>query len=212
MRLFVSLCACLSLSAATAAAQSPERGYVQGLGGVATTAVTDSLFAGAAAVRATGRLDVFGELGHLRNGIWKDLNDELDLAEEAIRQSIETQFGVDVSVSFDARVPVWYGLGGARIRGPRLRGLDTYAEVGIGFARLRPEVELEVAGERLDAEAGRLLSLEDERSELMSATGAGVAFRIAGPIRIEAGYRFSRIYGERPINVNRVHAGVGYSF
>lgn len=212
MRLFVLVCALLPFSVASATAQSADRGYLQAIGGAATTTVTDGMFGGVVAVRAVGRTEIFGELGHLRNGIWKSLDDELNAGADAIRQQIATQFGSDTPVSFTARVPVWYGVGGLRVRGPHVGRVDTFAEVGIGFARLRPEVELEIAGERLDAEAGRLLALEDERSELMSATGAGVAFRIGGPIRIEAGYRFSRIYGDRPVNVNRVHAGVGYVF
>ena len=197
--------------AAVSAQQSP-RGYVQAIGGVATTSATDATIGGAAALRVTDRLDVFGELGHLRNGIWKSLDDELSETGKAIADQIAVQFGTATIATFEARVPVWYGLGGVRAHGPRFGRLATYAEVGIGFARLRPEVRLEVNGERLDAEAGRLLALDEERSELMSAVGAGIAFRLFGPVRAEAGYRYSRIYGDRPVNVSRVHAGVGYAF
>ena len=200
------------LTAASSLAQTRDRGYVQGIGGVASTSVTDGVFAGAAAVRATDRLHVFGEIGHLRNGIWTSLDDELAATGAAITDQIAAQFGDGTTATFDARVPTWYGLGGARFLGPRLGALETYLEGGIGFARLRPEVRLNVGDQRLDSEVERLLSLEGERSELMSAAGAGVAFRIAGPIRVEAGYRFSRIHGDQPVNVNRVHAGLGFAF
>ncbi|HUF23825.1 MAG TPA: outer membrane beta-barrel protein [Vicinamibacterales bacterium] len=212
MRLPVFICALVALAASPATAQQDTRGYVQAIGGVATTAATDAILGGGAAIRATRRVEVFGELGRLRNGIWTSLDDELAAAGAAITQQIAAQFGTDTPASFDARVPVWYGLAGARVRGPRLGWLETYAEAGIGFARLRPEVRLEVAGERLDAEAGRLLTLDDERSELLSALGGGVAFRLAGPIRVEAGYRYARIHGDQPVNVNRLHAGLGYAF
>ncbi len=212
MRISSLICVLLTLTALPAAAQQDARGYVQGIAGFATTSATDVIFGGTAAIRATGRVDVFGEFGHLRNGIWKSLDEELTAAGDGIKQQIAAQFGTNTSASFEARVPVWYGLGGARIRGPRLGFFDTYGEAGLGFARLRPEVRLEVAGERLDAEAGRLLTLEGERSELMSAFGGGVAFRLVGPIRVETGYRYSRIHGDQPVNVNRVHAGLGYVF
>lgn len=200
------------LTASSSFAQTRDRGYVQGIGGVASTSVTDGVFAGAAAVRATNRLHVFGELGHLRNGIWSALDDELAAKGEAITNQITALFGEGTTASFDAKVPTWYGLGGARFLGPRFGAIETYLEGGIGFARLRPEVQLEVGGQPLDAEADRLLSLDSERSELMSAAGAGIAFRVAGPIRVEAGYRFSRIHGDLPFNVNRVHAGLGFAF
>lgn len=202
----------VALIATSSFAQAPDRGYVQGMGGVAATSATDGVFAAAVAVRASSRLHVFGELGHLRNGIWTSLDDELAATGEAITNQITALFGNGTTATFEAKVPTWYGLGGARVLGPRLGAVETYLEGGIGFARLRPEVQFEIGEERLDAEAERLLSLESERSELMSAAGAGIAFRVAGPIRVEAGYRFSRLHGDEPFNVNRVHAGLGFAF
>ena len=212
MRRRVLMCVLAAVWPATAMAQTTPHGYVQAIGGIATTSATDAVLAGGVAVRATDRLDVFGELGHLRNGIWTALEDDLDATGQQISAQIAAMFGAGAPVTFEARVPVWYGLGGVRAHGPQFGRLATYGEAAIGFARLRPEVRLEVGGERLDAEAGRLLTFEEERSELMSALGAGIAFRLFGPVRIEAGYRYSRIYGDRPVNVNRVHAGVGYAF
>ena len=210
----VAGCGGLLLTCPTPAAaqQDPPRGYVQGLAGSATTSVTDSLFAGGAAFRVADRVEAFGEIGWLRNAIWKELDDELSAAEETIRQQIAFQFGTQASVEFDALVPVWYGLGGARLIGPRLGPLTTYGEVGIGLARLRPEVRLTIDGTELDDEAGRLLDLDEERSELMSAAGAGVSCRFLRVLRLEGGYRYSRIYGDAPVNVHRVHGGIGFTF
>lgn len=212
MRRIAFICLALVCIASSSFAQARDRGYVQGIGGVAATSATDGVFAGAVAVRATNRLHVFGELGHLRNGIWTSLDDELTATGEAITGQIAALFGDGTTAKFEAKVPTWYGLGGARFLGPRLGAVETYLEGGIGFARLRPEVHLDIGDERLDAEAERLLSLESERSELMSAAGAGIAFRVAGPIRVEAGYRFSRIHGDQSFNVNHVHAGLGFAF
>ena len=195
-----------------AAAQSVSRGYVQGLAGIANAAETDAIFGAGAAVRARDRIDVFFELGRLENGIWDDLRDELASAESRIRNAIEAQFGSGTPISFEARVPVWYGLGGARLRGPRIGAVGTYLEAAVGMARLRPRVQLEIGGERLDAEARRLLTLDDARAELLSAAGGGLTFTIARHIRLEGGYRYSRVHGELPVGINRVHAGVGYAF
>jgi opacity protein-like surface antigen len=195
-----------------AAAQSAPGGYIQGLAGAANVAGTDVVFGGAAAVRARDRLDVFVELGHLRNGIWEALDEELASAESGIRQQIEALFGTITPVSFEARVPIWYGLGGARVRGPRVGAFGTYVEAGVGMARLRPRVRLEINGERLDTEARRLLALEDARAEMLTAVGAGISLIIARRIRVEGGYRYSRVHGEFPVDINRVHAGAGYAF
>jgi opacity protein-like surface antigen len=212
MHIAVRILAVLLLSAASAAAQARERGYVQGIGGIASTSATDRFFGGAAALRAVGPVDAFVEIGRLRNGIWSALDDELTAAGESIRQQIETQFGTSVNVAFDARVPLTYGLAGARLRGPAFGAIGTYVEGGIGLARLRPEVDLEIDGESIADEAGRLLQLDEERTELLTAAGAGLSLTLLRRIRVEAGYRFSRVHGDFAFNYNRGHIGVGYVF
>lgn len=204
----------LLAAAATAQAQDrgPARGYVQGIGGVASTAGTDRFVGGSGALRAIGPLEAFVEMGRLRNGIWAALDSELGAAETAIRQQIEAQFGASPTVDFDARVPLTYGLAGGRLRGPRLGALGMYLEAGVGLARLRPEVHLEIDGETLNDEVGRLLQLEEERTEVMTAVGAGISVNVLRWIRLEAGYRFSRIHGDFAFNSNRAHLGVGYAF
>lgn len=216
MRIATRTLALLLLLAGPAAAQSPgpeaDRGYAQAIGGVASTATTDQVFGGGAAVRAVGPVYAFVEMGRLRNGIWTALDNELAAAETTIRHQIEAQFGTTPDVTFDARVPLTYGLAGARLRGPRLGMFGTYVEAGGGLARLRPEVHLEIDGESLDDEVGRLLQLEEERTELMTAVGAGLSVNVLRRIRVEAGYRFSRIHGNVSFNSNRAHLGVGYGF
>jgi opacity protein-like surface antigen len=206
------VCMLLLMCTPPAAAQDAPRGYVQAIAGAASTTVTDSLVGGGAAFRLSDRIEAFGELGRMRNGIWKALDTELSAAGDAIRSEIEFQFGTDSLVEFEARVPVVYGLGGARLRGPRFGRLGTHAEAAIGLARLRPEVQLTINGEELGDEAGRLLTLDAERSEFLSAVGAGVSFTLLRFVRVEGGYRFSRIHGDLPVNVNRVHVGIGYAF
>ena len=44
------------------------------------------------------------------------------------------------------------------------------------------------------------------------AAGAGVSLIVLRRIRLEAGYRFSRIHGDFAFNTNRVHAGLGFAF
>ncbi|HEV3484997.1 MAG TPA: hypothetical protein VG106_06300, partial [Vicinamibacterales bacterium] len=180
--------------------------------GISNVAETDAIFGGGAAVRARDRIDVFFELGRLENGIWDDLRDEMASEESRIRSAIETQFGSSTPVSFEARVPLWYGIGGARLNGPRLGTLGTYLEGGVGMARLRPRVQLEIGGERLDIEARRLLTLDEARAELLTAVGGGLTFTIARHIRLEGGYRYSRVHGDLPVDIQRVHAGAGYAF
>jgi opacity protein-like surface antigen len=197
---------------AVAAAQ--ERGYVQGLAGVARGVETDSVYGGIGAWRIGDRLEIFGEVARLRNALGPDLRDRLAAIETAIRDAIAAQFGTTFPVAFEPRVPVWYGLGGVRVRGPAVGRLSTYLEGGLGAARLDPQVHLTINGEPLDAEAAAITGLGDERQQLefIAGGGGGVAFQVWRRIRIEGGYRYTRLFGDARTNLNRVHVGAGWTF
>lgn len=199
---------------AVAAAQEAPRGYVQGVVGTAMTEETDSAYAGLGAWRVNRWLDVFGEVGRLRNAINSDLSDRLAAAEAAIRASNQTQFNTAFPVVFEPRVNVWYGLGGVRFHGPSFGRLSTYAEGGLGGARTEPRVRLTVNGENLDNEAAAIVGFGDgtQQLEILAGAGGGLAVQVWKHIRIEGGYRYMRIFGDAKTNINRVHVGAGWTF
>lgn len=207
-----SILAMLLVFPAVAAAQ--ERGYVQGLGGVARGVETDSVYGGLGGWRVNDRLEIFGEVARLRNVLGPDLRDRLADVEAVIRESNAAQFGTTFPVEFEPLVPAWYGLGGVRVRGPMAGRLATYLEGGLGSARLDPQVHLTVNGESLDGEAAALTGLGEGRQQLefIAGAGGGVALRVWRRIRIEGGYRYMRLFGDAKTNLNRVHLGAGWTF
>jgi hypothetical protein len=196
-----------------AAAQGASKGYVQGLAGAARTVETDTVYAGLGAWRITDRVDVFGEVGRMRNAIGADLRDRLDAIETRLRASNQAQFGSEFPIEFEPLVPAWYGFGGVRAHGPSAGRLSTYVEGGAGTARLDPQVHLTVNGENLDSEAAALTGLGDGRQQLefLAGGGGGVAIHWKR-VRIEGGYRYMRMFGDAKTNINRVHAGAGWTF
>jgi opacity protein-like surface antigen len=201
------------LTPGIAAAQEP-RGYLQGLAGAAYTVESDSAYAGLGAWRLNARFHVFGEIGRLRNAIGEGLSDRLAATEAQIRASTQQKFGTEFPVEFEARVPAWYGFGGVRCAGPVFGRLSTFAEGGIGTARLDPQVHLTINGTSLDAEAAALTGIEENRQQLaaLAGGGAGVAFQASKQIRIEGGYRYMRLFGDAKTNINRVHVAAGWTF
>ena len=196
------------------AAQDAPKGYLQGLAGATRAVETDTVYAGLGAWRLTERLDLVGEVGRMRNALGPELRDRLDAIETQLRASNRAQFGTEFPIVFEPLVPAWYGFGGVRMRGPAAGAFSTYVEGGAGAARLDPQVHLTVNGEPLDSEAAALTGLGDGRQQLefLAGGGAGVAWQAWKRIRIEAGYRYMRIFGDAKTNINRVHAGAGWTF
>lgn len=87
-----------------------------------------------------------------------------------------------------------------------------YLEIGAGLARLEPDISLRIADDRIDSALLRLGRVPEEHSEFLAAAGAGVAFLPFAHIRVEGGHRFTRIFGDDPANLNRVHGAVGFVF
>lgn len=197
----------------TAVAQDAPKGYIQGMVGAAHTEETDTAYAGLGAWRLNDRLDIFGEVGRMRNAIGPDLSARLAAVEAQIRASNTAQFGSTFPVEFEARVPSWYGFGGLRMRGPAAGKLSTYVEGGAGTARLDPQVHLTINGESLDSEAAALTGLGEGRQQLefVAGGGGGVAVHV-WRVRIEGGYRYMRFFGDAKTNINRVHVGAGWTF
>lgn len=196
-----------------AAAQDAPRGYIQGLGGGARTFDNDTVYAGLGAWRLNDRVDLFGEVGRMRNVIGRELRDDLAAVEGTIRASNASQFNQTFPVVFEARVPAWYGFGGVRVHGPSAGKLSTFVEGGAGSARLDPQVHLSVNGENLDAEAAALTGLGEGRQQLefLAGGGGGVAVQL-GRLRVEGSYRYMRMFGDAKANINSVRVGAGWSF
>jgi opacity protein-like surface antigen len=200
--------------AGVARAQEPRKGYVVGSLGWARGAETDSAYAGLGAWRVNHCIELFGEVGRMRNVIGEDLKEQLAASEEAIRAFNERAFHSEFPIVFEARVPTWYGLGGVRARGPAAGAVTTFVEGGAGTARLDPQVHLTINGERLDPEVAAITGLGEGRQQLefLAGGGGGVAVEAWKHIRIEGGYRYMRLFGDAKTNINRVHIGAGWTF
>lgn len=200
---------------ARGAAQDEPRGYIVGVAGTARAVETDQNYSGLGAWRLNHRFELFGEIGWMRNVIGQDLTDQLKITEANIRADNARQFGTEFPVTFEARVPGWYGFGGVRLSPLLSAGkVSAFLEGGLGTARLRPEVHLTVNGDSLDAEAAALTGIDTDTQQvgLLAGGGAGLGFQPGKRIRIEGGYRYMRLFGDAKTNINRVHIGAGWTF
>jgi opacity protein-like surface antigen len=219
MRMFISVAATIVLFAMPAFAQT-ERGYVEGSGGFAITPDTTSgAVLGEVGVRVAPHLFAFGDLGQFRNVQPSQLQPSVD-GTTALLSSTEGLNVVGV-----ARVPAWYSMGGLRFEPPPAGRVSPYIFGGAGFARLSPTATFTYTNGPLgdstaapgDDVTDQIISLGDftqpaPTTAFMFGLGGGVRIPVAAHLAVDAGYRFSRIASDTPMNVQGATFGIGYRF
>lgn len=220
MRTIGPLALMIALGAAPALAQSP-RAYVAGEGGVATSpdATSGDVF-GEAGVQIARGLSVFGGVGQFRNLQPSAAQPTVDNATSLLGASL----GLDVNGT--ARVPAWYSIGGLRYAWPASARLSPYVMGGAGFARLNPTARFTFTGGTLpdgstpavgaDVTSQVIATGEfiapPSSTAFMYTLGGGVQIPVTRRWAIDAGYRFSRVSADTPVNVQGATFGLGYRF
>jgi len=197
-----------------------ERGYVSGFGGFAVTPDTTSGNALAeVGIRVAPHIVVFGDVGQFH-----------DVQPSAVQPFVDATTAMlqttGLNVTGSARVPAFYSLGGVRYELPRQTHVDPYVLGGIGFARMTPTAEFSYASGPLpdgstpsvgDDVTSQLITAGDfatpaATNAFMYTLGGGVDIPVTQRWIVDAGYRFSRISSDTPVNIQGVNFGVGYRF
>ena len=194
--------AALLLVAAPARAQ----GFIHGLGGVTFGTEVGPVFGGGGGIAIGERLQIFGEFGRGRNVLPSELQDELDDLSDFL--SDET----GLPVTFDVRIPAFYGMGGARyaLSTGRVR---PYLEGALGFARLSFDVvSAEVGGIDLSDLVEEAADMDDETKALLML-GGGLNVPVNATFSVDIGYRWNGIFTEDPmIKASEIYGGVRVTF
>lgn len=219
MRVMIMAAAATLLTAAPLFAQS-ERGYVRGIGGFTTTAdVTSGDVLGEAGARVAPHVSIFGDVGQFHNLQPSEVQPAVDTTVATLSSSI------GLNVLGTGRVPAWYSLGGVRIEGSGKR-VTPYVLGGVGVARLTPKAQFTYSSGTLpdgstpaagDDVTTALLTAGDFTSPTpttaaMFTVGGGVDVPVARHWAIDAGYRYSRVATDTPLNAQGATFGFGYRF
>ena len=218
MRVFV-IAACVALCAQPAFAQR-DRAYVNVAGGMAIAPdATSGNILGEVGVRVAPNLFVFGDVGQIHNLQPSLIQPTIDATSAALADS-------GVTVTGTGRVPAWQTLGGVRYLIPMRSGLTPYVLGGAGVARLSPTAEFTYSsgalpdgstaaiGDNLTSEVTQLGDYTQPAASnaFMFTLGGGVDFPVARHWAVDAGYRFSRIDADTPLNAQGATFGFGYRF
>ena len=208
------------MTAAPLMAQT-DRGFVAGYGGFAAAAGTTSADAlGEAGVRVAPHVTVFGDIGRFRNLQPSEVQPAIDNTTASLAA---TQ---GVSVIGTGKVPAWYSAGGVRVDLPTGHRVLPYLSGELGFARLTPTAQFTFSSGTLPDGSTPALGTDittqlvtsgdfttpAASTAAMFTLGGGVEIPVARHLAVDAGYRFSRVAADTPVNAQRATFGLGYRF
>jgi hypothetical protein len=180
-------------------------GYVMGFGGLTFGTETAAAVGGEGGGGVGQHLLAFGEFGHMINVAPKELQDELDNAE----QILELITGLDWG--FESKVPATYFGGGAKYLMPSSTAMNFYVAGSVGLARIKAEVSEKDFGDVIDdlVQEGYLDEDDVEGTEFYFSVGAGIRGTLGSRGLYDLGYRFIRI---NEVNISRALGGIGVRF
>ena len=220
MKIIMCVAAFIATAAPPLFAQT-ERGYVAASGGFAVSPDTTSGNAvGEIGVRVAPHIVVFGDVGQFHDVQPSAVQPAIDATTSFLSQSS------GLNVTGTGRVPALYSIGGIRYELPRGARLEPYVLGGIGVARMNPTAAFSYANGPLpdgstpsvgDDVTPQIVAAGDftlpaATTAFMYTLGGGVGIPVTRNWIVDAGYRFSRINADTPLNVQGVNFGVGYRF
>jgi opacity protein-like surface antigen len=193
---------------------SDATGYVQGVAQSAFGNVTSQSFGAEAGYFLTPQIGIFAEGGFVRD----TAPSELGAAAQKIASGL-TQVATS-AVGYSVRQPVSFGAAGARYAFAGTPKVQPYVLGGFGAANVKKDVTFTVGGADVTnslASAPYYTTLGSDLAGIstrpMLVIGGGVTYHGFGALRIDLGYRYSRIFTDTTgTNVNRAGIGAGFTF
>lgn len=180
--------------------QGPS-GLIQGFGSIRISDITmQPSFGGNLGLNISPHIQAVGEFGRMNNVLPAIVASALSL------------------VPGDLRVTAMYGQGGVRVLSKPYSAASPYVEAAAGLARLRPNLASSIG----DYSAFTNLALGFlDRTEPIASVGGGIVAH-AGPVAVDLGYRFTKVFTNDPIQealslggdmiVHQVRVGLGVRF
>jgi opacity protein-like surface antigen len=220
MRLSAVLLVLFVLPAGVAAAQTqtppsaappPTRGYLEAFGQSAFGNVTSQAYGGEFGITVATDVQVFAEVGQIKNVASSELGTNADLIAGVLRQV------QNATVTFTAKQPVTFGIGGVRYLIPTSIAARPYVLGGFGIARVSNDVTFQFDGTDASSAIAQYVTLGRDLSGASTkptlSLGAGLAWPVWQHLVIDLQYRYGYIFADpKGISTNRAGAGVGVRF
>jgi len=195
------MCAAVLLSAATASAQTPLHGYIEGVTGQTRTATSAGVYGAGIGVYLTSDLRIGGELGRMEN-----------IVPDSISSRVGDGLPAEAGLQLTPRMSAAYGTGGLTYQLPIRGRVRPYLQASLGIAQMT--TRLDVAGNGPTALAIRAAThTQAPTTHLLAQSGIGVNVRLVGRAGLELGYRMTKLFdNDVDIQASQFHTAVTLGF
>jgi opacity protein-like surface antigen len=217
-RMRIPIAAILAWMALTCAAyaQAPaptsaSKGYVEGVAQSAFGNVTSQSFGAEFGFTVAPALQVFVDAGYVRDTTPSEMGAAAQLIAGFLSQTQN-------NVTFSAKQPVTFGIGGVRYRFQSSAKVEPYVMAGGGVAQVKKDVTFAIAGNDVTSSLAQYLvvlgtDLSGTETKPMVSVGVGVVWPAWQYLIVDFQYRYGRVFtSDQGLNINRAGVGIGVRF
>ena len=196
---------------ATPPAGEASKGYVEGVAQSAFGNVTSQSFGLELGFTIAPKIQVFVDAGYVRDTTPSDMGVSAQVIAGFLSQT-------QSNVTYSAKEPVTFGLGGIRYLIPASAKIEPYVMAGGGVAQVRKDVTFSVADSDVTgslAQYGVVLGTDLSGSETkpMLTVGVGVVWPAWQSLVVDFQYRYGHVFtSDQGLNVSRAGIGIGVRF
>jgi opacity protein-like surface antigen len=193
--------------AQTTATSAQETGYAEFFAQSSWGNVTSQAYGGEAGYVISPALQVFAEIGWVRN----TAPDSLGASAQTIASGIAAAAG---NANYEVRQPVTFGAGGVKYIVPmepsRVR---PYVLAGLGIAAVKRDVTFSTTAGDVTQFATIGTDLSGTETRAMISLGAGVGIPVGEVMIFDVQYRYGHVFtSDQGLNINRLGVGIGVRF
>jgi hypothetical protein len=196
----------------SASTTTEDHGYIEAVGQSAFGNVTSQSYGVEAGATVAPNLQVYGELGNIRNVA----TPEISLAAQTIATALTLV--QPAAVTFSVKQPVLFFGGGVKYLIPIEQSkVRPYVLGGFGVARVENQVAFQFGGTDASSSLAQYVTIGSDLSgdvtKPMLTLGGGVVWPAWQRLILDFNYRFGRIFTDtQGTNVSRAGLGIGVRF
>jgi hypothetical protein len=194
-----------------ASARGP-RWHAQAVGGLTFGTETSRLFGGSIGYAWSRNVSVTAEMGRVADITSESMRDSMAAVVRSTTQMLSTVTGRAFDVVGETKMPAFYGLAGLKYTAPRMSRARPFVSGHTGFASVDPTVRLLINGDDRSTSFLPPASVPPSRTRLLLGGGTGLTVRVTKALSVDVGYRYSHIFVDDGVHLNRVYAAVGFAF